>query len=90
MAVGVNNRGLELIPNMKSYILPNLNALDYSGNVPISDRFTSFLFDKENDARWIHFTMTTRFFDFASGILHTIEVEGQTVRIVSNGLTSNG
>ena len=77
--VGVNNRGLELIPEYEELYLPNLNALDYSGNVPISDSFYQ-LFDKENDARWIHFYNDYKTLDFASGILHTIEVEGQTVR----------
>lgn len=77
--VGVNNRGLELIPEYEKLYLPNLNALDYSGNVPISDSFYQ-LFDKENDARWIHFYNDYKTLDFASGILHTIEVEGQTVR----------
>ena len=75
----INNRGCELIPEYEELYLPNLTSLDYGGRVPISESFYK-LFDQENDARWIHFYNNYASLSYASGILHTLEIEGKTVK----------
>lgn len=74
----MNNRGCESIPEYEELYLPHLTSLNYSGSVPLSESFYK-LFDQENDARWIHFYNTYSLLDYASGILHTLKIEGETI-----------
>lgn len=50
----LNNRGTEIIPEYEEFYLPAVSYEEYSGPHPISEKFYN-MWDKENDARWIHF-----------------------------------
>lgn len=75
----VNNREMELVAEYEELYLPNCSSMDYGGFAPISEFYYN-LFDKENDARWIHFYNDCRPLDYASGIVQTLEVEGVLTR----------
>lgn len=73
----INNRKGELLPEYKEFYLPNCSTMDFAGYAPISESYYN-LFDKEQDARWIHFYNNYHPLAKASGIMQTLTLEGET------------
>lgn len=71
----LNNRGTEIIPEYEEFYLPAVSMEDYSGTHPISETFYN-LWDRENDARWIHFYSYCNPLLSANGILESVTLVG--------------
>lgn len=71
----LTNRGCEAIPEYEELFLPNCILLDYYGTVPISESLYN-LFERENDARWIHFYNNYYALYIASGVVHSVQLPG--------------
>ena len=54
MMTNLTNRGAEVIPEYEELFLPSMTAGNYYGTNPISEKFYN-LWEREHDARWIHF-----------------------------------
>ncbi len=74
----INNRKGELLAEYQEFYLPNCSTMDYSGCVPVSESYYH-LFDQENDARWIHFYNNYKPLERATGLIQTLQLEGEAV-----------
>lgn len=74
----INNRRGELLAEYKEFYLPNCSTMDYSGCVPVSESYYN-LFDRENDARWIHFYNNYQTLNRATGLLKTLKLEDEPI-----------
>ena len=62
------NRMAEAIPEYKELFLPSISGENFYGTSPISEKFYN-LWDRENDARWLHFYSARMTLTSASGIV---------------------
>ena len=72
------NRKAEAIPEYEELYLPSMSSESYWGTPLVSEKFYN-LWDRENDARWIHFYSTRTPLLSASGIAKTNVLEDGTV-----------
>ena len=70
---GLMNRGAEAVVEYEELYLPSMSSENYWGVSPISEWFYN-LWDRENDARWIHFYCGYSPLLSASGISEVITV----------------
>lgn len=68
MMTNLTNRGAEVIPEYEELFLPSMTAGNYYGTNPISEKFYN-LWEREHDARWIHFYSARMPLTSASGIV---------------------
>ena len=68
MMTNLMNRMAEAIPEYEELYLPHMSAENYYGTSPISEKFYN-LWDRENDARWLHFYSARMTLTSASGIV---------------------
>lgn len=50
----LNNRRAEAVAEYTEFYLPSMTKENYYGRIPISEKFYN-LWDRDNDARWLHF-----------------------------------
>ena len=74
----LENRQTEIIQEYKELFLPSVSCLESSAAQPISEEFYN-LWDKENDARWIHFYNQYYPLLIANGILESVVLEGNNI-----------
>ena len=68
MMTNLMNRMAEAIPEYEELYLPSMSADYFYGTNPISEKFYN-LWDRENDARWLHFYSARMTLTSASGIV---------------------
>lgn len=70
MMINLMNRKAEAIPEYEELYLPSMSSENYFGTNPISEEFYN-LWDRENDARWLHFYSARQSLLSASGFVMT-------------------
>lgn len=73
----LNNRGAEAVAEYTEFYLPNMTAEIYYGVIPISEIFYN-LWDKDNDARWLHFYTSYESLLRATGVCESITLPSGT------------
>ena len=68
MMTNLMNRMAEAVPEYEELYLPSMSADNFYGTNPISEKFYN-LWDRENDARWLHFYSARMTLTSASGIV---------------------
>ena len=70
-------RGAEAVAEYTELYLPNMSYDIYYGVIPISEMFYN-LWDRENDARWLHFYSTYTPLIYASGVCESTILPDET------------